>query len=387
MVKAGATMGKGALIAGLGLMVVALVLLSANSRSSPAVSLLSQGVLRRDEQFLEASAAKYTHTASQMMRAANKRKAEAENVQAIEMYLNSAQKELNAYATNVEGLVKASNKAKLPGDLARFPQESAELHALLDHSLGEADAVAVKIAQNSATSPSVPVLPQRRAFMQQQVLHATNDSPLQRVAKQLQAKTAKPLSNLQKVEATLKQLGAVKAFARQADHGDAHRVAAAALLDNVQSAAAHGTTHMLQVQPAPLLGAMRVKDGELVDPNRPMKYKPADVGLIKEDPEFEKMQTSLVPHYDPANDKLLACDTKCQKAILHSTIGVTYKVATKCVPGCEKGRYALLKLGKPLPAWQDQDELEKQDAFCNDDPVYAMCKWESLEPMCDKMSE
>ena len=43
-------------------------------------------------------------------------------------------------------------------------------------------------------------------------------------------------------------------------------------------------THQLQQQPAPLLGAMNVRDGELIDGDP--KYKPDSVGLMKEDPKF-----------------------------------------------------------------------------------------------------
>lgn len=196
---------------------------------------------------------------------------------------------------------------------------------------------------------------------------------------------AQPMTNLEKVQATLKQLGAVRAFAREAAHGKAREAAASALLSSVKKAAAHGTTHVLQQQPAPLLGAMNVRDGELVDGDP--KYKPSDVKLSKEDPKFIEMQNKLMPVYDPNNDKLLACDTKCQKEIIHSTIGVTYKVATKCVPGCAKGDYTLHTNGKPLPEWQTAQELQEQDVFCDNDLVYMKCKWESLDALCDKMSD
>jgi len=401
-------MGKGALVAGLGLMAVALVALTpVPALFSRRTELLSARMLTRQASQLEASAAKYQESAASMIRRAHERKAEAADVQAMETYLHTAQSELDAYAANVEGLVDATNSAKLQGDMSQFPREAAELHALLDHSLGKADGAAVKIARigrDSAGSP--PVLPRRARIARQQdrvrgstkqaatgggrkkslahphrqVLRATATSPLHN----LSGKTA-PLSNLDKVKATLKQLGAVKSFAREAAHGEARRLAASALLDSVQSAAAHGKTHVLQQQPAPLLGAMNVRDGELIDGDP--KYKPSDVGLTKEAPEFVKMQNSLMPEYNPDEDKLLACNEKCQHDIIHSTIGLTFKVATKCVPGCAKGDYTLHTKGAPLPEWEDAAQLAEQDQFCDADPVYMKCKWESLDALCDKMTE
>jgi hypothetical protein len=94
-----------------------------------------------------------------------------------------------------------------------------------------------------------------------------------------------------------------------------------------------------------------------------------------------------MPEYNPDEDKLLACDDKCQKEIVHSTIGVTFKVATKCVPGCAKGDYTLNVKGRALPEWKTAQELQEQDAFCDNDPVYMKCKWESLDALCDKMTD
>jgi len=389
-------MGKGALIAGLGLLVVALIALAGLTPPS-RTSLLLQGELARQASALEASAAKYTQSAAEMkqsaaamMKSAHERKAEAANVQAMETYLQTAQSELDAYSANAEGLVSATNRAKLRGDMTQFPKEAAELHALLDHSLGEADSAAVKIARMGSASKAAPMLPRRaaaavvagglKAKTHQQVLRATAASPLQKMVKH-----AKPMSNLDKVKATLKQLGAVKAFAREAAHGQARALAASALLNSVKKAAAHGTTHVLQQQPAPLLGAMNVRDGELVggDP----KYKSASVGLTKENPKFIEMQNTLMPTYNPEDDKLLACGKHCQKEIVHSTIGLTYKVATKCVPGCANGDYTIRTNGKPLPQWQTAQELHEQDTFCDEDLVYMKCKWQSLDALCDKMTE
>ena len=436
--QGGAAMGKGALVAGLGLMVVALVAMTARLGSGAArpVALAQDGSesgLEKQAKVLEYSARQYTTHAKSLMRKAQQRKAEAAHVQAIEMYLHAAQSELEAYSENVEGLVSATQDRKLRPDLTQFPKEAAELHALLDHSLGEADGAAVKIAKigngigDAVRVGTVPTLPPRaarakarggaakqaalaeprtradgedvaadtadaadaadaagtkKAASHQQVLRATSPSPLQTMGKR--AKAA-PATNLQKVQATLKQLGAVKAFAREAAHGKARAVAASALLSSVKKAAARGVTHQLQQQPAPLLGAMNVRDGELIDGDP--KYKPDSVGLMKEDPKFIEQQNSLMPEYNPDEDKLLACDDKCQKEIVHSTIGVTFKVATKCVPGCAKGDYTLNVKGRALPEWKTAQELQEQDAFCDNDPVYMKCKWESLDALCDKMTD
>ena len=406
MVRGGARMGKGALVAGLGLMAAALLALTPGpGLFAPRAELLSRGMLSRQASQLEASAAQYRESAADLIRRAHESKAEAANVQAMETYLHTAQSELDAYAANVEGLVDATNSAKLRADMSQFPKEAAELHALLDHSLGKADGAAVKIAKvGSDTASTRPVLPRRaraaskrnrgaaaqgalsggikKPKTHQQVLRATGASPLHKLARQ---EKAKPLSNLDKVKATLKQLGAVKSFAREAAHGEARRVAASALLDSVKSAAAHGKTHVLQQQPAPLLGAMNVRDGELIDGDP--KYKPSDVGLTKEAPEFIHMQEKLMPEENPDEDKLLACDRKCRHDIIHSTIGLTFKVATKCVPGCAKGDYTLNVKGAPLPEWENAAQLAEQDAFCDNDQVYMKCKWESLDAVCDKMTD
>ena len=343
MARPASVMGKGALVAGLGLLAVVLVAL-AGFATPQRTALLSQGALARQASRLEASAARFTQSAvamkrsaASMMQSAHQRKAEAANVQAIETYLHTAQSELDAYSANVEGLVDATNSAKLRSDMAQFPKEAAELHALLDHSLGEADSAAVKISRMGPAATAGRVMQRKGAATQvamtgglkakthQQVLRATAGSPLQKMGKQ----AAKTVSNLDKVEATLKQLGAVKAFAHEAAHGEARAVAASALLESVRKAAAHGTTHVLQQQPAPLLGAMNVRDGELIDGDP--RYKSASVGLTKEDPQFIEMQNSLMPTVNPDDDKLLACGKHCQKEIIHSSIGLTYKVRVCCV--------------------------------------------------------
>jgi len=406
MARGVAAMGKGALMAGMGLMAVALLALTARLGSGGLrpTALAQDSGLARQAKALKSSAAQYTQYAKAMLQKAHERKAEAAHVDAIEMYLHAAQSELQAYSENVQGLVAATQNSKLRPDLSQFPKEAAELHALLDHSLGEADGSAVKIAKmgNEVAGAASPLLPRhatraaarrgaagqgavagamKKAGSYQQVLRATAPSPLQKMGKQAK----KPATNLDKVEATLKQLGAVKEFAREAAHGKAREVAAAALLSSVKKAASHGVTHQLQQQPAPLLGAMNVRDGELVDGDP--KYKPQDVGLVKEDPKFIEQQNNLIPPYTPDDDKLLACDEKCQKTIVHSAIGVTFKVATKCVPGCAKGDYTMHVKGRPLPAWSTAAELQEQDKFCEGDPVYMRCKWESIDALCDKMSD
>ena len=68
-------------------------------------------------------------------------------------------------------------------------------------------------------------------------------------------------------------------------------------------------------------------------------------------------------------------------------VGLTFKVATKCVPGCAKGDYTLNTKGAPLPEWENAAQLAEQDEFCDADPVYMKCKWESLDALCDKMTE
>lgn len=72
------------------------------------------------------------------------------------------------------------------------------------------------------------------------------------------------------------------------------------LLGQVTAAARHGQTHML-VQPGPLLGAMNVRDGALVESDP--KYRPADIEQESEDPEVVRNQT--VPEYSIDEDKVL----------------------------------------------------------------------------------
>ena len=366
----------GAGVVAFGMAVVMVTAMRAALR--PQTVLMSAKTLGAQAHGLEAKAA-------QFLAAAHQAKAEAANVQAIEMYLHTAQSELNAYGANIEGLVAASKEHRRREAMAQFPKEAAELHALLDHSLGEADGAAVKIARLGGVSGVAVAAPGglAKAKTHQQALRAT-------VAKRVlhsRARThgEKPQTNLDKVESTLKRLGAVKKFAREAAHGKARSLAAAALLGSVQSAAAHGVTHALQQQPSPLLGAMNVHDGELTQDDP--KYEANTVDLTKESPAFKEAEDRVTPVFDPNDDKLLACDEVCQREIVHSTLGVTFKTATKCVPGCAQGDYTMRTHGAPLPEWSNEEQLKEQDAFCDNDPVYMKCKSESLGPLCDKLVE
>jgi len=65
-------------------------------------------------------------------------------MEACSLFLAS-QSELNAYALNLEGMMDAKGGIKL----SQFPREAANLHALIDESLGSADAVAVQMAQRT----------------------------------------------------------------------------------------------------------------------------------------------------------------------------------------------------------------------------------------------
>ena len=121
-----------------------------------------QGVLRQHAISMVEQRARYEHSnrelaaelARQQVAAPQLHQMEQLNAQLVDALrrvldreASAAQSELQAYSENVEGLVSATQDRKLRPDLTQFPKEAAELHALLDHSLGEADGAAVKIAK------------------------------------------------------------------------------------------------------------------------------------------------------------------------------------------------------------------------------------------------
>lgn len=68
----------------------------------------------------------------------------------VKKILSRAQSELNAYAVNLEGMMTAGGDvgSRLSSaELSQFPKEAANLHALLDMSLGKADTLAVQMAK------------------------------------------------------------------------------------------------------------------------------------------------------------------------------------------------------------------------------------------------
>lgn len=71
--------------------------------------------------------------------------------------------------------------------------------------------------------------------------------------------------------------------------------------------------------------------------------------------------------------------------IIHSTIGLAFKVAAKCVPECASSKYMLEKKGAALPAWKTADELKAQDEECKGYDGYLDCKLDVLDPVCDKI--
>ena len=72
MVRGGARMGKGALVAGLGLMAAALLALTPGlGLFAPRAELLSRGMLSRQVSQLEASAAQYRESAADLIRRAH----------------------------------------------------------------------------------------------------------------------------------------------------------------------------------------------------------------------------------------------------------------------------------------------------------------------------
>lgn len=335
-------------------------------------------VLGQQAKMLEASAHSLAERAQEMVAAGRRaqqraagRASQAEEAVAIEQYLKESKSELDAYATNIEGLISAA--AHSESGLARFPQQAAELHALLDHSLSEADATAVKIVRTQNGAPVRTGKAQdahnvhRRSF-------ATNImSPEQTTLKHAEKKSDGVQNQVVKV---MKKLRAVKAYAEGFKKGE--------LAAGAHASLSSGFTHQL-VQNSPLIGAVHVRHGELVDDTP--RYSAKDLGLENEDPEVLKNATEVEP-YDPAQDVVLACNSTCQQKILDSTIGLTFKVATKCIAECATGHYALsMRNGEPLPPWTTVDELKEQDTFCRGSKAYKQCKHDELDPVCDKLHE
>lgn len=51
------------------------------------------------------------------------------------------------------------------------------------------------------------------------------------------------------------------------------------------------------------------------------------------------------------------CNATCKDAIVDSVVGLSVKVATKCIPECAKSDYIMRTKGEPLPAWTTIDEV------------------------------
>uniref|UniRef100_A0A7S0I3C9 Uncharacterized protein n=1 Tax=Hanusia phi TaxID=3032 RepID=A0A7S0I3C9_9CRYP len=352
-------------------MVVVLVVLTAYKRQGRGREvLLGRNAASSGTSWLGNRARNLEQSAQMLQKMADEKISETKRIEAMQSFLKQARSELKAYSANIDGLVEARDSDVSPRVLDQFPREAAELHALVDHTLGEADALSLTLAH----APRMPARVSRDTAVRRHVKRAVHSQQLH--------KSAPVSAREQKVKAVLNKLKQVKEFERKMKNPVLRKEETRKLLGQVTAAAKHGQTHML-VQPGPLLGAMHVRDGALVESDP--KYRPADIDQGDEDPQLINNQT--VPEYSVDEDKVLACNTTCQRAIIDSTFGLTFKVASKCVPECAHGNYIMKLRGEPLPTWTNVDQLIEQDSICREDPEYKKCKLDALEPACDKISE
>lgn len=318
---------------------------------------------------LLSSAAMLRKQADKMKAEARRRTTEAAEAEAVDRYLSHAQEELSAYGATIKKLIDtSSSRASLHEQLKTFPKEAAELHALVDHSMSEADAAAVRItraasqpqdarvqARGAAPKRAIAKHEQHRSFMSEggQVLHSA--PPASKDAKQ-QAQVAK----------VMKKLKAVKAF----EH--AHAAMKQARLQEL-------------VQPSPLVGAVNVENGELIEGAPFLKYNTSLNGLEHE--SAEEIEKENEEDTEKEDSHAYLCNATCKDAIVDSVVGLSVKVATKCIPECAKSDYIMRTKGEPLPAWTTIDELKEQDDVCTGDDEYQTCKLEALRPACNKIGD
>ena len=118
------------------------------------VSLLGTSLvpgLARIAEKLEGRTSRLQQSAHSLASAAVRKETEAAQDTAALKYLRQAQKELDAYAANYEGLITVAGNSHLRRLSPEFPAEAAELHALIDRSLSHMDRIAVDVARDAST--------------------------------------------------------------------------------------------------------------------------------------------------------------------------------------------------------------------------------------------
>mmetsp|Transcript_41936 Transcript_41936/g.82009 ORF Transcript_41936/g.82009 Transcript_41936/m.82009 type:complete len:438 (-) Transcript_41936:58-1371(-) len=334
---------------------------------------LSSGLSNAGAAF-DAHAAWLERSAAQSLR-------QAKEERAVMADLKASQSELNAYAVNLEGMMEAGGDASMRGKLAQFPKEAANLHALLDETLGKADAVAVQMSEGNDALPVASSRPLQHAFPPKGWTPESDPAAMK------------------DIEQTMQKLRRVKSFGHSRA---AAREGGAAVAG--KASAKKGTTQML-VQPSPLLGSLPVRHGELyrdgvkwqsteVVPEESENDRELDLVLQQdfnatnegEIPEGMNATMAAMEHELTPQELIRACNSTCQHLILHSTIGLAFKVAAKCVPECATSKFILDKKGAALPAWETVEQLKEQDHECSESHVYLTCKQEAIEPACDKIA-
>lgn len=378
---------------GLALIVISLALVAlVTLKATLPAALLQQGGGDMTSALSGAGDA-FDRSASALEASAEERMRLAREERKAKSVLTQAQSELNAYALNLEGMMDAKGGIKL----SQFPKEAANLHALIDESLGSADAVAVQMAQRTVPR----VLP---SSAHQQRLAAASQIPLT-ARPAFPPKGWTPGSQAGDSEADVKKvmekLRRVKSFAHNAKAlHSVHPTSKGAVESK-------GVEEML-VQPPALVGALPVRDGELYRDG--LLYDKGDVteGESEADKEEDLVLsqnfnvsstewedggdmlngTNATEHHGLSPAQIIrACNSTCQEMIIHSTIGLAFKVAAKCVPECASSKFILDKNGKPLPAWKTANELKEQDQECEEYDGYLQCKLDVLDPVCDKIVE
>jgi len=331
---------------------------------------------------LLSSATVLRQQAAQMQAEARRRTTEAAEAEAVDRYLAHAQEELSAYGSNIKKLIDTSSTpARLHEQLKSFPKEAAELHALVDHSMSEADAAAVRITRAAAQPQAAHAMAAHAPRMAANPLpvpsmkaargkHAQHRNFMSEGGQVLHAAAAKGVQPAESrhVAAVMKKLRAVKAFERAHLGGHAER---------------KSRTQEL-VQPSPLIGAVNVANGEVKDGEPFLKYNASELGL--EDEGVEAIEEHAATKDTPDTHAYL-CNATCKDAIVGSVVGLTVKVASKCIPECAHGDYIMRTNGHPLPAWTTIDELKEQDETCTPDEEYQKCKLEALRPACNKVGD
>eukprot|EP00960_Hanusia_phi_P068021 766751-Hanusia_phi.AAC.14 len=373
-----------ALRAGLAAMVVVLVVLTAYKRQGRGREvLLGRNAASSGTSWLGNRARNLEQSAQMLQKMADEKISETKRIEAMQSFLKQARSELKAYSANIDGLVEARDSDVSPRVLdqvdlfatrfdslqVKFPREAAELHALVDHTLGEADALSLTLAH----APRMPARVSRdTAVVDHALVEMTVRRHVKRAVHSQQLHKSAPVSaREQKVKAVLNKLKQVKEFERKMKNPVLRKEETRKLLGQVTAAAKHGQTHML-VQPGPLLGAMHVRDGALVESDP--KYRPADIDQGDEDPQLINNQT--VPEYSVDEDKvLLPAPYMCCESLVCSGLGLQHYMP-------ESNHRLNLRVDV-----QSCFQLIEQDSICREDPEYKKCKLDALEPACDKISE